>query len=59
MESNLSKSIFLAASVLTSATVLAQGTWTGCNPVADGEIKVTPIVQRTPDDIQEPIKLAF
>ena len=59
MKISFSKSFILAAGLSTVGTSLAQGTWTGCDPVTDGEIKVTPMVTRSADALDEPIKLAL
>jgi cytochrome c len=48
-----------ALACLAAGEARAQGTWPGCNPVSDEEIRVTPIASRSAHAVEEPMKMAF
>jgi glucose/arabinose dehydrogenase len=54
-----SASLVFAAVALATTASHAVLSWPGCTDVANTEFKVVPIVSRTPDMANEPMKMAF
>jgi cytochrome c len=44
---------------IAAGAARAQGSWPGCDPVSDQQIKTTPIVSRSAHAAEEPMKMAF